>query len=83
MAQYISQRRLMYPMNRETAMLFETLLDKSLEEKCWGWKCWDVNRAVEDALIESTAVDGDQVELNPDEQKEMLHQDLIERNQLV
>ncbi|KAG5788906.1 hypothetical protein H9Q69_012030 [Fusarium xylarioides] len=79
----VSQRRPIYPMNRETAMLFETLLDKSLEEKCWGWKCWNKNSAVEDALIESTAVDGDQEELNPEDRKEMLSEELKEREQQV
>ncbi|SCO56415.1 uncharacterized protein FFMR_13571 [Fusarium fujikuroi] len=80
---HISQRRPIYPMNRETAMLFETLLDKSMEEKCWGWECWNKNSAVADALMESTVVDGDQEELNKEDLKDMLHEELKERDPQV
>lgn len=70
-------------MNRETAMLFETLLDKSMEEKCWRWECWNKNSAVADALMESTAVDGDQEELNKEDLNDMLRDELNEREPQV
>jgi hypothetical protein len=64
-------------------MLFQSLVDKSLEEKCWGWKCWGDNDAVAEALIESTGVDGDEEDNNEEELGEMLQQDLAQREQQV
>jgi hypothetical protein len=64
-------------------MLFQALLDKSLEAICWNWPCWDVNGAVLEALLESTGVDGDQEENNPEEMNELLGQDLAQRDQQV
>ncbi|KAK2671308.1 hypothetical protein RAB80_013730 [Fusarium oxysporum f. sp. vasinfectum] len=80
---YVSDTRWFYPMQRQTAMLFEALLDKSMEFLCWKWPCWDVNNAVAEALVESTGVDGDQEEVNQEDLEEMLNQDLNERDQPV
>ncbi|RBA19845.1 hypothetical protein FPRO05_09145 [Fusarium proliferatum] len=69
----------LYPLNRESCMLFQALLDKSLENKCWEWNCWG-NDAVAMALIESTRVDDDQEEEPSEEKmKEMVRQDLAQR----
>ncbi|KAG7407584.1 hypothetical protein Forpe1208_v012801 [Fusarium oxysporum f. sp. rapae] len=71
--------RHLFPLNRESCMLFQALLDKSLENKCWEWDCWG-NDAVAIALIESTRVDDDQEEEPTEEKlKEMLAQDLAQR----
>ncbi|KAI7764938.1 hypothetical protein LZL87_005651 [Fusarium oxysporum] len=71
--------RHLFPLNRESCMLFQALLDKSLENKCWEWDCWG-NDAVVIALIESTRVDDDQEEEPTEEKlKEMLAQDLAQR----
>ncbi|CVK98182.1 uncharacterized protein FMAN_12251 [Fusarium mangiferae] len=56
---HVHIHRRLHPLNRETCMLFEALLDKSMEKACWKWDCWDIN-AVAKALIESTALGGDQ-----------------------
>lgn len=64
-------------------MLFQSLLDKSLEEICWEWPCWDENAAVADALKESTGVDGDEEENNQEELEKMLRKDLAQRDQQV
>lgn len=69
------------PLNRETCLLFESILDKSLEAMCWGWKCWDANTAVGDALVESTGVDGNQAEVNEAELKRELAEELQERDE--
>ncbi|KAH6950257.1 hypothetical protein DER45DRAFT_623778 [Fusarium avenaceum] len=69
------------PLNRETCLLFQSILDKSLEEMCWKWECWDVNKAVEDALVESTGIDGNQQEVNEAELKRELAEELEERDE--
>ncbi|KLO80871.1 Uncharacterized protein LW93_9116 [Fusarium fujikuroi] len=66
--------RNLFPLNRENCLLFQSILDKSLENLYWGWNCWDANRAVVDALLESTVIDGDKEELNKEEVKEKLKQ---------
>ncbi|KAF5645947.1 uncharacterized protein FTJAE_2377 [Fusarium tjaetaba] len=66
--------RHLFPFNRETCLLFESILDKSLENLFWGWKCWDADRAVVDALLESTITPGDQEEANKEEVKEKLEE---------
>ncbi|KAF4957944.1 hypothetical protein FGADI_2773 [Fusarium gaditjirri] len=70
----VSVTRPLYPLNLEGSMLFQALLDKSVESQCWGWNCWDDN-AVAKALLESTAVDGDQDgPLHKDDLKDLLKQ---------
>lgn len=64
-------------------MLFQSLLDKSLEAICWRWPCWDENVAVEDALKESTGVDDNEEENNQEELDKMLRKDLAQRDQQV
>ncbi|RKK74302.1 hypothetical protein BFJ69_g8582 [Fusarium oxysporum] len=80
---HVEATRDLFPFKRETSMLFQSLLDKSLEAKCWKWPCWDENAAVVEALVESTGVDGDQEENNEAELKQMLQQDLAQRDQQV
>ncbi|KAH7473649.1 hypothetical protein FOMA001_g12660 [Fusarium oxysporum f. sp. matthiolae] len=80
---HVVERRELYPLRRVNSMLFQALLDKSLEAICWNWPCWDVNGAVVEALLESTGVDGDQEENNPEEMNELLGQDLAQRDQQV
>ncbi|KAI1055803.1 hypothetical protein LB506_009203 [Fusarium annulatum] len=78
---YVSATRYFYPMERQTAMLFESLLDKSLENLCWDWPCWDSDKAVKEALLESTFVDDDQEEVDAEDLQEMLDQELKVRSQ--
>ncbi|KAM0547504.1 hypothetical protein ACHAPJ_010377 [Fusarium lateritium] len=66
--------RNLFPLNRESCLLFQSILDKSLENLYWGWNCWDVNRVVIDALLESSVVDGDKEEANKAELKAKLEQ---------
>ncbi|KAF5701765.1 hypothetical protein FGLOB1_10000 [Fusarium globosum] len=71
--------RHLYPFNRESSMLFQALLDKSLEHKCWNWNCWG-NNDVGQTLIEAMRV-GDDEEEGPSEEKtlELVNQDLAQR----
>ncbi|KAF5715408.1 hypothetical protein FMUND_6890 [Fusarium mundagurra] len=62
-----------FPFNRESCLLFQSILDKSLEHLYWGWN-WDADRVVIDALLESTVVDGDKEEANKEELKVKLEQ---------
>ncbi|KAF5563689.1 hypothetical protein FPHYL_5087 [Fusarium phyllophilum] len=80
---HVNETRHMSPLNRETCLLFQSILDKSLENLCWGWNCWDLNKVVEEALLESTGVDDDQQEKDQAEVKERLAKELEERDQLV
>ncbi|KAL5605755.1 hypothetical protein FOVSG1_005902 [Fusarium oxysporum f. sp. vasinfectum] len=74
---HVSITRTLYPLNLEGSMLFQALLDKSVENQCWGWNCWGDN-AVAKALLESTAVDGDQDgPLHKDDLKDLLKQAVI------
>ncbi|KAF5566289.1 hypothetical protein FNAPI_1206 [Fusarium napiforme] len=76
---HVLVERDLYPLNRESCMLFQALLDKSLENTCWEWNCWG-NDAVAMALIESTRVADDQEEAPSEEKiKEMVRQDLAQR----
>ncbi|KAF5625565.1 hypothetical protein F25303_11297 [Fusarium sp. NRRL 25303] len=71
--------RHLYPFNRESSMLFQALLDKSLEHKCWNWNCWG-NNDVGLTLIEAMRVADDEEE-GPSEEKtiELVNQDLAQR----
>ncbi|ENH70711.1 hypothetical protein FOC1_g10005009 [Fusarium oxysporum f. sp. cubense race 1] len=80
---HVKATRTLFPFNRETSMLFQSLLDKSLEAICWRWPCWDENVAVEDALKESTGVDDNEEENNQEELDKMLRKDLAQRDQQV
>ncbi|KAG5757317.1 hypothetical protein H9Q70_000168 [Fusarium xylarioides] len=80
---HINETRHLSPLNRETCLLFQSILDKSLENLCWGWNCWDLDKVVVEALLESTGVDDDQQEEDQAEVKERLAKELEERDQLV
>ncbi|KAG4280470.1 hypothetical protein FPRO06_11803 [Fusarium proliferatum] len=71
---HVNVTRNLFPFNRESCLLFQSILDKSLENLRWGWNCWDANRVVVDALLESTVIDGNKEELDKDEVKEKLKQ---------
>ncbi|KAF5692039.1 hypothetical protein FCIRC_225 [Fusarium circinatum] len=77
---HVNMTRTLYPFNRESSMLFQSLLDKSLEEICWRWPCWNDAAAVEEALLESTGVDGNEEENNQEEIDKKLRKDLAERD---
>ncbi|RKL39835.1 hypothetical protein BFJ72_g6562 [Fusarium proliferatum] len=73
-AEHVDMTHNFFPFNRESCLLFQSILDKSVEEKCWGWNCWDANRVVVDALLESMIVDGDKEEANKEEATEKLRE---------
>ncbi|KAF4437590.1 hypothetical protein FACUT_5522 [Fusarium acutatum] len=69
---HVDITRPLFPLNRETCLLFQSILDKSLENLCWGWNCWNDKTVVVEGLLESTGVDDDQQEANKEELKEKL-----------
>jgi hypothetical protein len=77
----MSMERELYPLNRESCLLFQALLDKSFENICWGWNCWgdnDVGRTLLDAMRVA-----DDEEEGPSEEKaiELVNEDLAQRPQ--